>query len=234
MPPVPPVQPGVGRKLAELTRNQRSQTPPVPSSPKATTPKKRFMFPVLSIQPGTAMKLPRKPCSPTAPVPSKPRATTPQKRKRFMWPLSRTGRHNREQKTSPRSEAQGRGMRENVIVTLPWGWKVLWVVAKVLGKFMRLRKPSGIDRRPSHHQAPPDIAHPMLPEAPPLSPVLPTHHDFGPPDWKCLIGGLIDTIFSDCNEVRVIGHLRGDDARIFTDMVYEVYLCTLTSEDHVY
>jgi len=195
--PVPPVQPRIRRNLIKRTRNQHSQTAPVPSSPRTTAPKKRFTLPlVFSVQPGTgtqSIKRPKELHSQAASVPSIPRTTAP--KKRFTLSFPRIGRRNHEQMVDPPSA-------ENAIVTPPWGWQV---------------------------QAPPDVAHPTCPEAPPLSPSSSTHHDSNPSDWKYMVSGLIDSIFSDSDEVKAIGRLHGDDAQNFTDMVYEVYLCAVSS-----
>lgn len=40
---------------------------------------------------------------------------------------------------------------------------------------------------------------------------------------------LITEIFSDHNQVTIVGHLAGDDAQTFIDMVDEVSFCALTS-----
>jgi len=148
------------------------------------------------------MKRPKQPRSQTVPVPSVSRTTA--SKKRFTLPLHRSGSHSREQNVDPRPEVQGRGT-ESAIVRSPWGWKVLWVVVKALGKFLRVRKLPGIDRR------------------------LSAPHDSDPSEWECVIGGLIDVIFSDHDEVKAIGQLSGGDAQVFTDMVYEVHLCVLSS-----
>jgi len=203
--PAPPVQPRVRRTLIELARNLRSQSPPVPNTPRTTAPKKRFTLPALAVRSGTGtqlMKRPKKPRSQTVPVPSVSRATASQRR--FTLPLHRTSRRSREQSVDPRPEVQGRGA-ESAIVRSSWGWKVLWVVVKALGKFLRVRKLPGIDRR------------------------LSAPHDSDPSEWECVIGGLIDVIFSDRDEVKAIGQLSGGDAQVFTDMVYEVHLCVLSS-----
>ena len=58
-----------------------------------------------------------------------------------------------------------------------------------------------------------------------------------PPAWKQLISPtlathkripLIESIFSDHDEVEVVGHLRGDDAQAFVDVVDEVSFHTLS------
>ena len=55
--------------------------------------------------------------------------------------------------------------------------------------------------------------------------------DSSPPAWKQLISPtlaihkripLIESIFSDLDEVEVVGHLRGDDAQAFVDVINEV------------
>jgi len=172
-------------------REDRKLTQSGATSPHLTTP-------VLQ------MKDPRKPYSQTVPISSVPRTTA--LKKWFTSLLHHTGHRSREQSVDSRSEAQGRGTRESAIVTSPWGWKVLWVVAKVLGKFLRVRKLPGIDRR------------------------LSAPHDSDPPEWEYVIGGLIDVIFSDYNEVKAIEQLSGGDAQVFTDMVYGVHLCILSSQ----
>jgi len=91
------------------------------------------------------------------------------------------------------------------------------------GHKQRVNPPSEAQGMGARENTLPDVTHPAYPEAPPLSPVLSTHHDPNLPEWKYLISGLISTIFSDRDEVRAIGNLRGDDAQIFIDMVYEVY-----------
>ena len=58
-----------------------------------------------------------------------------------------------------------------------------------------------------------------------------------PPAWKQLISPtlaihkripLIESIFSDHDEVEVVGHLRGDDAQAFVDVIDEVSFHTLS------
>ena len=41
---------------------------------------------------------------------------------------------------------------------------------------------------------------------------------------------LVDT-FSDSGETEVVKHLRGDDAQLFVDVVYEVHFYSLTRND---
>jgi len=45
---------------------------------------------------------------------------------------------------------------------------------------------------------------------------------------------LIASIFSDRSGVEVIGHLSGDDAQAFINVMYEVSIYTLTSEEWAY
>jgi len=194
--PVPPVQPRVRRTLIELARNLRSQSPPVPNTPRTIPPKKRFTLPVLAVRSGTGtqpMKRPNKPRSQTVLVPGSPGTAVSNKWYTLSFP--RVGRRNREQQEDSPST-------KNAITTSPQEWDV-WV--------------------------PLDLTPPMCPQAPPLSPVLSTHHDSSPSDWKFVIGGLIYTIFSDRNEVKEIGQLSGGDAQVFIDMVYEVRPCPLSS-----
>ena len=58
-----------------------------------------------------------------------------------------------------------------------------------------------------------------------------------PPLWKQLVNStlaahnripLIVTIFSDRDEVEIVGHLRGDDAQTFIDVIDEVSIHTLS------
>ena len=58
-----------------------------------------------------------------------------------------------------------------------------------------------------------------------------------PPAWKTLISSpltaneriaLITTIFSDTTQAEMVERLSGDDAQIFTDMVYEVGPCAIS------
>ena len=58
-----------------------------------------------------------------------------------------------------------------------------------------------------------------------------------PPAWKQLISPtlathkripLIESIFSDLDEVEVVGHLRGDDAQAFVDVIDEASFHTLS------
>ena len=163
----------------------------------------------------------------TTPSSSTPRPTVPEKR--FTGSFPRLGGRNRE--GSVDIPARGPRPRKNGIFAL-WGLKPLWAVARALGRFLRSFG------RPLRRKASLDVPHPAHPNVPPLSLALSTHHDLDPPGWKRLISGplamhertsLINTIFSDRHEVRVIGDLRGDDAQVFTDMVYEVYPCVLSS-----
>ena len=190
--------------MIEIARKPRSQTPPIPNTPRITTPKERSTSsspPVQSEAEAQPMKRPKQPRSKTVSVPSIPRMMTP--KKRSTLPLPRASRHSDEQGEDPGSEAQERGTQENAIVPPPRGWKALRAVAKAAGKFMRLIKTPRDDRGSS------------------------TQHDPDPLGWKYVVSGLINTVFSDRDEVKAIGGLRGDDAQIFTDMVYEVHSCAL-------
>jgi len=201
---IPPVQPGARPRLVKRTRNLRSQTASVPSIPRTTaliepvtTP-----FPLIS----------RKNCEQAADAPLRGGRTR------------KNATHALRGWEPPRVVPVQEGIpRKNEISAL-WGWELLRTLAEILGKILRFIGSLGIDGRPLHHRALLDVENPARPEAPPLSPVLSTHHDLDPPDWKCLFSGLISTIFSDENEVRVIGNLSGEDAQTFIDMVYEVYL----------
>ena len=62
--------------------------------------------------------------------------------------------------------------------------------------------------------------------------------DISPPAWKQLISPtlaihkripLIESIFSDLDEVEVVGHLRGDDAQAFVDVINEVSFHVLST-----
>ena len=59
------------------------------------------------------------------------------------------------------------------------------------------------------------------------------------PIWKQLISDplsaheripLITTIFSDKNQVEMVGNLSGNDAQVFIDLIDEVSACTLPPE----
>jgi len=74
----------------------------------------------------------------------------------------------------------------------------------------------------------------------PVSLTVPSHGDL--PTWKRLTNNplsmhecipLMTSIFSDRNDVDVVGHLSGDDAQAFVDVIYEVSIHTLTSEERI-
>ena len=44
---------------------------------------------------------------------------------------------------------------------------------------------------------------------------------------------LITDVFSDHDEIQAVGHLRGDDAQSFVNVIDEVFL-TLTSQEQVH
>ena len=78
-------------------------------------------------------------------------------------------------------------------------------------------------------QALPDVANPVCPGPPrPFDPSIETKVD--PPSWERLIRSsvtayervfLITAIFSNRDEVEVVKRLRGGDAQIFVDAIYE-------------
>ena len=114
--------------------------------------------------------------------------------------------------------------------TAPWKW-FKWLLP-CIGHHdheQGVDPPSEAQGKGARENALMDAVHPTYPEAPPLSPVLSTHHDSSFSGWGLVISGLIDTIFSDRDEVKGIGQLSGGDAQIFIDMVYEVYLYSLSS-----
>jgi len=157
-------------------------------------------------------------------VPDVPRTTAPGKRFTFLVPpvqpaigpqLTRRSNRPRSQTApvpnTPRTTIRKRGF------TLPFS----------RNREQKVDSPSADNGRKI--QAPPGVTHPTRPETPALSPVLSASHNSDPSDWKYVISGLIDAIFSDSDKVKAIGQLSGDCAQIFADMIYEVYLCALLS-----
>jgi len=62
------------------------------------------------------------------------------------------------------------------------------------------------------------------------------------PTWKWLISyplsthectSLVTSIFSDRDDVEAVGRLSGDDAQAFIEVIYEVGMRSITSEEWV-
>ena len=207
--PTPPVQPGARPRLMKSAKNLRPQTASVLSIPRITAPREPAATPFPRIG--------RHNCEQAVDAPV------------------RGGRTRKNATPAPRGweppraiPDQGAIPRKNEISTL-WGREprtLAEILGKALGKILPIIGSHEIYERPLHCRELLDVENPARPEAPPLSPVLSTHHGSDPSNWKYVISGLIDAIFSDSDKVKAIGNLRGDDAQIFTDMVYEVYLCS--------